>query len=63
MRGLDAATISSRYACVDFSKKIGFLNIFPKNAYFLSIGSKFDGEDLNLNLEHVSKFHDSVIVS
>jgi len=43
MRDLDENTISSRYACVDFSKNYGFPSLLSRDPYILSIGPKFDG--------------------
>ena len=60
MRDLDTSTISSRYACLDFLKIYGFPNPFPKDAYFLRNGPKFNGEDLSLTLKHISNFHDFI---
>ena len=58
MKNSDAAILVSRYACIDFSKIYGFPNPFPKDAYFLRNGPKFNGEDLSLNLKHISDFCD-----
>ena len=53
MKDLDVASICSRYSCVDFSNLPGFPNQLPKDAYILSNGPKFNGEDLTLTLEHI----------
>ena len=58
MKDLEAAILSSRYACIDFSGIHGFPNHFPKDAYFLRNGPKFNGEDLSLTLKHISDFCD-----
>ena len=56
MKDLEAAILSSRYACIDFSGIHGFPNHFPKDAYFLRNGPKFNGENLSLTLDHISDF-------
>ena len=43
---------------LDFSGIHGFPNHFPKDAYFLRNGPKFNGEDLSLTLKHISDFCD-----
>ena len=58
MRSSDVAILVSRYAYVDFSRIYGFPNPFPKDAYFLRNGPKFNGEDLSLALKHISNFCD-----
>ena len=58
MKSSDAAIIVSRYACIDFSRIHGFQNNFPKDAYFLRNGPKFNGEDLSLTLKHILDFCD-----
>ena len=56
MKDPDATILISRYACIDFSGIHGFPNHFPKDAYFLRNGPKFNGEDLSLTLKHISDF-------
>jgi hypothetical protein len=58
MKNSDAATIVSRYACLDFSQIYGFPNPLPKDEYFLRNGPKFSGDDLSLTLKHISNFRD-----
>ena len=60
MKDPEAAILSSRYACIDFSEIHGFPNHFPKDAYFLRNGPKFNGEDLSLTLKHISDFFDFI---
>ena len=57
MKDPEAAILSSRYACIGFSGIHGFPNHFPKDAYFLRNGPKFNGEDLSLNLKDISDFY------
>ena len=56
MKDPEAAILSSRYACIDFSGIHGFPNHFPKDAYFLRNGPKFNGEDLSLTWKHILDF-------
>jgi len=56
MKDLDATILISRYACIDFSRILGFPNHFPKDAYFLRNGPKFNEEDLSLTLKHITDF-------
>lgn len=56
MKDPEATILNSRYACIDFSGIHGFPNHFPKDAYFLRNGPKFNGEDLSLTLKHISDF-------
>lgn len=56
MKDPEAAILSSRYACIDFSRIHGFPNHFPKDAYFLRNGPKFNGEDLSLTWKHILDF-------
>jgi hypothetical protein len=58
MKNLEADTIISRYACLDFSQIYGFPNPLPKDEYFLRNGPKFNGDDLSLTWKHLSNFHD-----
>ena len=58
MKNLDAATIVSRYACLDFLQIYGFPNPLAKDEYCLRNGPKFNGEDLSLTLKHISFFCD-----
>jgi hypothetical protein len=58
MKNSDAATIVSRYACLEFSQIYGFPNPLPKDEYFLRNGQKFSGDDLSLTLKHISNFRD-----
>ena len=58
MKDPEATILISRYACIDFSGIHGFPNHFPKDAYFLRNGPKFNGEDLSLTLKHISDFCD-----
>ena len=58
MKDPDATIPISRYACINFSGIHGFPNRFPKDAYFLRNGPKFNGEDLSLKLKHISDFCD-----
>ena len=58
MKNSNASILVSRHACVDFSRIYGFPNPFPKDAYFLGNGLKFNGEDLSLNLKYISDFRD-----
>ena len=58
MKNSDAAILVTRYACVDFLETYGFPNPFPKDAYFLRNGPKFNGEYLSLTLKYISDFHD-----
>lgn len=58
MKNSDAAILTSRYACINFSGIHGFPNHFPKDTYFLRNGPKFKGEDLSLTLKHISNFCD-----
>ena len=58
MKNSDATILISRYACINFSGIHGFPNHFPKDAYFLRNGPKFNGEDLSLTLKHISDFCD-----
>ena len=60
MRNSNATIIVSRYACVYFSEIYGFPYPFPKDAYFLRNGPKFNGEDLSFTLKHISNFHDFI---
>ena len=53
MKDSDVSSICSRYSCIDFSNLLGFPNQLPKDAYILSNGPKFNGEDLTLTLEHI----------
>ena len=50
--------VISRYAFIDFSRIHGFPNHFPKDAYFLRNGPKFNGEDFSLTLTYISDFCD-----
>ena len=56
MKDPDATILISRYACINFSGIHGFPNHFPKDAYFLRNGPKFNGEYLSLTLKHISNF-------
>ena len=56
MKDPDATILISRYACINFSGIHGFPNHFPKDAYFLRNGPKFNGEDLSLTLKHITDF-------
>ena len=56
MKDPDATILISRYACIDFSGIHGFPNHFPKDAYFLRNGPKFNGEDLSLTWKHILDF-------
>ena len=56
MKDSDVASICSRYSCIDFSNLPSFPNQLPKDAYILSNGPKFNGEDLTLTLEHIENF-------
>ena len=58
MKNSDATILVSRHACIDFSKIYGFPNPFPKDAYFLRNGPKFNGEYLSLTLKYISDFRD-----
>ena len=58
MKNLDVVILVSKYACVYFSEIYGFRNSFPKDAYFLRNGPKFNGEYLSLTLKHISYFRD-----
>ena len=58
MKSSNAAILYSRYACIDLLGIRGFPNHFPKDAYFLRNCPKFNGEDLSLNLKHISNFCD-----
>jgi hypothetical protein len=60
MKNLDVATIVSRYACLDFSQIYGFPNPLPKEGSCLRNGPKFNGEDLSLNLKHISNLCDFI---
>ena len=58
MNNSDISTIVSRYACLYFTNLLGFPNPSHKDANFLINGPKFNGEDLSLNLKHISNFCD-----
>ena len=58
MKNLEADTIISRYACLDFSQIYGFPNSLPKDEYFLRNGPKFNGDDLSLIWKNLSNFRD-----
>ena len=60
MKDPDATILISRYACINFSGIRDFPNHFPKDAYFLRNGPKFNGEDLSLTLKHISDFFDFI---
>ena len=58
MRNLDVVILVSRYVCIDVSKIYGFPNPFPKDAYILRNGPKFNGEDFSLTLKYILDFRD-----
>jgi hypothetical protein len=58
MKNLEADTIISRYACLDFLQTYGFLNPLPKDEYFVRNGPKFNGDDMSLTWKHLSNVRD-----
>ena len=60
MRTSDPTSIVSRYACLDFAKLPGFLNLLPSDEYLLRNGPKFNGEDLSLAVKHISNFREFI---
>ena len=56
MNDSDVVSIYSRYSCIKFSNLPSFTIQLQKDAYILSNGPKFNGEDLALTFEHIENF-------
>ena len=54
----DAASIISRYACLDFAELPGIPILLPPDEFLLRNGPKFNGEDLSLTMKHISNFRE-----